>query len=517
MNFALNVKQTLAVQQLNEFINQSAYNYFYLFGHAGSGKTMTISKTIIDLLERKLIDRAYVAAPTHVALNVLESYFKTNYTADNQKVLLDKIKFMTIHKLLEFKASISNETGSKVFKSTKESKYLKHVSNRLVIIDECSMISADMLKEITKYIELYMLKVIFLGDEAQLRPVNEGKSLVFLPVPKQYPYHIVLDEIMRTKSDSIKTVSQIIRQWNPLDKSVNLTKLLLPVHNIKTKPRSFKLYHKNDDYINTTWFKYIVEKIKVNIMPVILTWRNAPAEYYNKIIRQHIHQTADLTNYKTGDCLMFNNFYISPEIGEMESVRFYTSNVIKIISMKSAKIKLIDWALVNLKPVPTKDDAVPITISTQIVSAYNTLLRKLNKFQTEFIVDSFIAEKIHNNPDDLDAHLNQCIVKTINRSELKAYGELLKSVKEHLEFFFKKYNSEEISSVLWKSFHANLIDPYAELNFGYSITTHKAQGSTFDTVLVDFDDIVQNPNVGEMQEALYTASSRAANELGFLF
>jgi hypothetical protein len=509
MDLAFNTKQTEAIKKLKEFVNQKAYNYFYLFGYAGTGKTMCIALTVLNLLENGLIDCAYVCAPTHVALNVLETYFKTNFTTDNQKLLLEKVRFFTIHKLLEFKATISNKTGSKVFKSSKESKYLKTLSNQLVIIDESSMIDKPIIKEIDKYIELYALKVIMLGDSNQLRPVlSDSKSLIFTNVPKKYPYHILLDEIMRTKSPSIKQVSKIIREWDPENKSIKLVESLLPIHKSKIKPTTFRLYHKKDDYANTTWFKYVVKKIKENCVPVILTWRNAPAEWYNKIIRQHIHKsTKDLINYHVGDCLMFSNFYASQEIADIKSTVFYTSNIIKVIEINSEKTKLIDWSLIKLGT-----DKTPLPI----VSAYQSLLKKLNKFQTEFIVDTFMAIKMHTNPDDMNINTNSCTVKTINRAEIKSYNELLKSIKEHLEFFFEKYKSEEISSVLWKAFHKNLIDPYAQLNFGYSMTTHKAQGSTFSAVLVDFEDVTSNPNIGEMQESLYTASTRASGELGFL-
>jgi hypothetical protein len=500
----LNLQQAEAIHKLDQFATQDTDRYFYLFGYAGTGKTYLISRSVMSLLEHKLIDQAYVCAPTHVALNVLESYFKTNFDTIEYKELLKKIKFLTIHKLLEFKPSISNETGSKIFKAGAESKHLKSPSNKLIVIDECSMISQSMVKEIDKYIQLYYLKVIFLGDIAQLRPVSEPKSSVFT-VPPNYTYHIVLDQIMRTKSASIKEVSKIIREWDPTDKSVNLCKTLLPIHQI-TSPKSFRLYHKKDDYANTTWFKYVVKKIAEDTMPIILTWRNVMSDYYNQIIRQHIHQTTDLANYKIGDFLMFNNFYACPDMGE-EQVRFYTSNVIKIIKIKSKKRRLIDWSQVVIK-----SDKIPGVI----MNACNMLLRKLNKFQTEFVVDKFIACKIHNNPDDVDNIGKSCIVLTINKSNLSAYYDTRKIVQEHLEHFFKKYKSEEVSSILWQAFHKNLIDPYADLNFGYSITTHKAQGSTFDVVLVDLDDIVKNPNIGEMQEALYTSSTRASAELGFL-
>lgn len=505
MDIKFNTKQKSAYKKLNEFIDQDVNNKFYLFGPAGTGKSVIISKIIIELLERKIIDYAYLTAPTHCALNILEKYFKTNYKDDNQKIL-NKIKFMTIHKLLEYKASISNETGDKIFKSEKESTYLKSKQKRLIIIDECSMLSSTIVKDIDKYIELYSLKVIYLGDQMQLRPVNsDSKSLIFTSIPEKYPFHITLTEIMRTKSPSIKNISQIIREWNSKDKSISIINQCIPEHELKMIP--FRLYHKKDDYVATTWFKYVVEKIKENTVPIILTWRNASAKYYNQIIREHIHKTKKLSNYMVNDCLMFNGFYASPEIDNIPSVRFYTSNVIKINEVVSEKKLLIDWNDIKLKNINK--------IPSSVLTAYYKLIKKLSNFPSEFIVDTFSAVKIHNNPDDLD--INQlCIVKTINLSEISEYTELIKSIKTQLEFFFAKYKSEEISSALWKKFHQKLIDPYAELNFGYSITTHKAQGSTYEIVLVDFEDIKRNPNVPEMHEAFYTATTRASKELRFL-
>src|SRR6056297_2758543 len=143
----LSNKQKLSVQKINEFIeNDKDFKEFYLLGYAGTGKTFLISYIMNKLLKSNIISDIYVCAPTHKALNVIESYFKSNLKNlnDNEST---KIKFITIHKLLEFKPVISNDNGIKIFKSDKESKFLKQAENKLIIIDECSMISLDMVKE----------------------------------------------------------------------------------------------------------------------------------------------------------------------------------------------------------------------------------------------------------------------------------------------------------------------------------------------------------------------------------
>ena len=38
---------------------------------------------------------------------------------------------------------------------------------------------------------------------------------------------------------------------------------------------------------------------------------------------------------------------------------------------------------------------------------------------------------------------------------------------------------------IWKDWQGNVIDRFAQLNYGYSITVHKSQGSTFKNVFID--------------------------------
>lgn len=499
MTLVLNEKQSLTINKIREFIKQPNEKYFYLFGYAGTGKTYLINQ-IVKLALNEFIDHIYICAPTHKALNVLETYFKSQTTPKESSNLLARISFMTIHKLLEFKPIISNEDGTKVFKSARESKFLKQMEDRLIIIDECSMISSDMVMELRKYTDLYPIKIIFSGDNAQLPPVSERDSIVFTSVPKNYYYHIVLDQIMRTNSMDIKEVATIIRSW---DHKESLSKLLLPVYNQKLDKKTFKLYHKKKDYEQCTWFKNFIKKLKTNDIPIVLTWKNVTSEMYNRIIRQYIHSEtneSDLTGYLTGDYIMFNNFYVSP----IDNSNFYTSDMVKILNLSTETKKIFTWApLAVLKP------------KTHVDKALNTLIKKLDKFPTEFKINTLTIERVHSDVYGLDNDKSY-VIQTIDLNDLMKYKTILKTIREHLEFFFRKYKSDKYSSKLWDIYHRNFIDAYAEINFGYSITTHKAQGSTFATVLVDVADIAENPDINEMQKALYTAATRASNELGFL-
>ena len=58
-----------------------------------------------------------------------------------------------------------------------------------------------------------------------------------------------------------------------------------------------------------------------------------------------------------------------------------------------------------------------------------------------------------------------------------------------------------------------------DLDYGFSLTSHKSQGSTFDTSLVDVNDIVFDKygqpytDAEEINRRLYVACSRCKNKL----
>jgi exodeoxyribonuclease-5 len=65
---------------------------------------------------------------------------------------------------------------------------------------------------------------------------------------------------------------------------------------------------------------------------------------------------------------------------------------------------------------------------------------------------------------------------------------------------------------LWKKFW-ELKDCFHEIKYGYAITAHRSQGSTYETVFVDYQDILLNRNRKEAFQCLYVACSRPTARL----
>ena len=54
---------------------------------------------------------------------------------------------------------------------------------------------------------------------------------------------------------------------------------------------------------------------------------------------------------------------------------------------------------------------------------------------------------------------------------------------------------------------------YLEVDYGYALTVHKSQGSTYDDVYIEYNNILSNLKEIERNKLLYTAITRCINKL----
>ena len=161
----LGEQQQEALNLIKDFIH-SKKRVFSLVGYAGTGKS-TMMKQIIEYLEDKYI-RYVLCAPTHKARSVI--MFSTQRDA------------YTLHQILKLSpvVDIMELDMRNLQFVTNLYKSLEIPYDGVLICDESSMINDVLFKLLLSKCKDHNCKIIFLGDKAQLKPVNEADhSLVF--------------------------------------------------------------------------------------------------------------------------------------------------------------------------------------------------------------------------------------------------------------------------------------------------------------------------------------------------
>ena len=70
----------------------------------------------------------------------------------------------------------------------------------------------------------------------------------------------------------------------------------------------------------------------------------------------------------------------------------------------------------------------------------------------------------------------------------------------------------KLTPKMWRDYW-KFYESFHFLRHGYAITSHRSQGSTYEKVFVDANDILRNRNRGEAFRCLYVACTRARREL----
>ena len=180
----LNAQQQDALVLMEAFI-ASDERLFLLTGYAGTGKTTLLQALITRL--RDVGDRRKVVftALSNKATKVLaEMAYRWSLNVD----------CMTCCRLLGLQPTIDKETGVQKFTRDRKKKGLIHYY-KLVVVDECSMINEEMWMLLVDAISRLdaNTQLLFVGDPAQLPPVNEARSLCFEQIIQRYD----LTEVMR--------------------------------------------------------------------------------------------------------------------------------------------------------------------------------------------------------------------------------------------------------------------------------------------------------------------------------
>lgn len=188
--------QSKAVDAVARLMKQTGAGLLAIVGFAGTGKT-----TMLKLLGAVYRNPLIITPTGKAALRVSEAA---------------GLPARTAHRWL-YKSSEDGKTGRLKF-DRKQSHELEIPACRLVLIDEASMVGAELWADIWRVAKQFDLKVVAVGDGFQLPPVQDRNAPVFsLLDEKTIAAHngtrVELTEVLRQAQDSpVVRASMMLRQ-----------------------------------------------------------------------------------------------------------------------------------------------------------------------------------------------------------------------------------------------------------------------------------------------------------------
>ncbi len=449
-SFEATASQIKGFEKIAEFLSYPSNDSLLLIkGYAGTGKTTMIGHLVRHL--GQIGKKSVLMAPTGRAAKVLSAYAGK--------------KALTIHKKIYFSKADIGLAGVKF--SLKENKH----SHTVFIVDESSMIGDD--SKQSKFFEngsllhdLYHYvtngencKLIFVGDTAQLPPVNLGISpaLDIGELTTQLNVHvfsITLRDVVRQQAESgILFNATRIRELLVGDEMEGFTFQLDGFKDIE------RIIEGNEflEILNNALDKDGIQQT------VLIVRSNKRANLYNKSIRERIlFLESDLA---VGDQLMVvkNNYF---------------------------------WLGTNSQPgFIANGDVIRINRIIKYLDCYDMKFAKVNIKMVDY-------------PDEpaFDAVL---LLETL-KSETANLG-----YEQSLQLYKKVYLDHAHEKSKFKRFFKVKTDPYfnaLQVKYSYAITCHKSQGGQWKNVFIEQPYLPEGPNK-DYYRWLYTAITRAKEHL----
>ena len=102
----------------------------------------------------------------------------------------------------------------------------------------------------------------------------------------------------------------------------------------------------------------------------------------------------------------------------------------------------------------------------------------------------------------------------LSRQDEKELNAINKTLNEDGANSGEKTNKYITMSQLFGHYLSHIItSSYLDVDYGYALTVHKSQGSTYEDVYVEYNNILSNRKEIEKLKLLYTAITRSANKL----
>ena len=465
--FLLNPEQQSALLTMEDFLNDSEKynNEIALIGYAGTGKT-----TIISLFDKYIRSKGSripkYSSPTHRANAVTKM---NNPNADVQ----------TLHKLFGLQPQLEIDKLGELSLEDIKSKQTNPVRvgrGDLLIIDESSMISDTLYQFIKDNKEKLGIKVIYLGDPAQLAPVDKTKKTA-LSVALETPFKMNLTKVERTNDNPILFESTALREGKPLS-MVSAEVNGRGVEYISNAART-------NQVIATALEEMVISKDYLHFR--LLSGTNANVNTLNDKARKILFNADSSTGIQEGEILMgYDNFDLKDD-----DYTIFNSGDYLVKSVSPEKSKSVDLSDVKLGSATFVGNQVLLqSLLEPDKNPVSVFIAKKGSVNTE------AGKKLLNAKIELIRLANNAPTRQLRGMYFAKQFDILSQVAL-MEPVLNSYGTAAIK---------------ATLNYGYAHTIHKSQGGTYSKVLVLLDSI-NNTKFDPIvkQQLKYVAVSRATD------
>jgi hypothetical protein len=454
-----NAGQREAIDAINDFFSGDEQT-FLLQGKGGTGKTTIIKKVLSQLNPSQVL----AIAPSHKAKKVLDRSINSAVEPGNKKITATTLAAALAIKLDESTGKFTPDE----YKRSKGEVPIKKA--KYIIIDESSMVSDKLLAEIMQFAPKDA-KIIFMGDRAQLPPVGQETDSRVFSIDNGYE----LREKMRQAATS-------------------------PIINVGT------VVSENVERGSGRVANPITPEMRVNAFDATsgssITWENDENRALDQFVGDIQQANGDVNFAKI---VTFNNqLHNNPQ-----SVKSLNAKVrFKLFGSRAASEQFIPG---------------------EILTAYDTFSfdqgpESLPEFTNS---EDLVVQSVFFSPDEsftatavskAKGSRSQTFKFDINYVDLLGEdGKIRRNIPVIADS--SKANFEQVMNNLFKTdmqLAYVLKAKFANLEYGYAITSHKAQGSTYKNVYVMEDNIMGPSNGGTAKaknQSLYVAVSRPTTKL----
>ena len=430
-------------------------------GAAGTGKTFTMSY-VLKTLSKKY--KLAMCSPTHEALSVIRQTLTTagiNFaeSPDEYGYGGNNIIIKTIASYLNIKMQRDLENGTESFEEDRNGVTL---NCDILCIDECSMISKELIQMMIKKLGIQFKMVLFIGDEPQLPSPSDGEEGNGL---FQLPFKYSLTQVVRQKEgSSLLNVAWWIRSFILAKNTIYIPSQLLTeqLHN------NFDIFLTRDQnefinsYLNnTSTSKYIG------------TYTNNLTDEYNLYIRNLAVMGYQNLNYEVypfrlsldtideTDIEKSNRTYITQDPSEYQE--FFVGEYLKAaeINQRNNKVYHQNGDIFRIQDLTLREHIV--TIETPGTGLYEQASRHEYSLKYWCITDT-----------------DGKIVNVVRREDQLLHKELISKLYQEAQRITGKRRFYKYMSFKEK---------FTKVNYLFASTLHKLQGKTCEDLYLDVRDL----------------------------